>query len=235
MKIISWNCNGAFRKKFQFISQEEADIYIIQECEDPKQIIKIDPSFESFSNNHLWTGKNKNKGLGVFIRNRISFKKIDFSNKYNEFEVKWFIPFEINNQQIIAVWSHQGDSDEYRYIGQFWCFLQINKELLKNSIILGDFNSNAIWDYKRSECTHTNCVKQLNEIGIKSIYHTLEKIEHGKELIPTFYLQKNLEKKYHIDYIFSPIEFIKDTKMFNIGNFKKWKEISDHVPIMWEY
>ncbi len=235
MKIVSWNCNGAFRKKFQFISQEQADIYIIQECEDPYQIVKIDPVFKLFSQNCLWVGDNKNKGLGVFVKSGLSINKIEFSYNYKELNLKWFLPFEINNQQIIAVWSHHGDSDEYRYIGQFWCFLQINKELLSKSIILGDFNSNAIWDYKRSECTHTNCVKQLNDIGIKSIYHTLDNIEHGKELIPTFYLQKKLDKKYHIDYIFSPIELINRTKIFNIGNFDKWKEISDHVPIIWEY
>ena len=35
MKIISWNCNGALRNKFQHIAELEADIYIIQECEDP--------------------------------------------------------------------------------------------------------------------------------------------------------------------------------------------------------
>ena len=81
----------------------------------------------------------------------------------------------------------------------------------------------------------SNIVLDINDIGIKSIYHTLDNIEHGKELIPTFYLQKKLDKKYHIDYIFSPIELINRTKIFNIGNFDKWKEISDHVPIIWEY
>ena len=35
MKIISWNCNGKFREKFKDIIEEDADIYVIQECEDP--------------------------------------------------------------------------------------------------------------------------------------------------------------------------------------------------------
>ena len=35
MKIISWNCNGAFRKKFSKILDFDADIHVIQECEDP--------------------------------------------------------------------------------------------------------------------------------------------------------------------------------------------------------
>jgi exonuclease III len=235
VKIVSWNCNGAFRKKYQFISQDDIDIYIIQECEDPKQIITKDPAYEYFTQHHLWIGNNKNKGLGVFIKNGINYNKIEFGNKFNGLSLKWFIPFEVNNQQIIAVWSHHGDSDEYRYIGQLWCYLQVNKQLFNKPIILGDFNSNAIWDYKRSECTHTNCVKQLKDIGIQSVYHTLENVDHGKELLPTFYLQKKLNKKYHIDYIFSPKELLEKTKQFSIANFENWKEISDHVPVLWEY
>jgi exonuclease III len=236
LKIITWNCNGAFRKKFKLIAQENADIYIIQECENPIELKKIDKQFEEVSIGHLWTGDSKNKGLGVFVKKGICIEKINLVHFYNESKLKWFLPFSINNQQqIIAVWNHHGDSDEYRYIGQFWCFLKMNKEYFHDSIIIGDFNSNTIWDYKRSDCTHSNCVNQLKEIGLESIYHSKERIEQGKEMIHTFYLQKNHTKKYHIDYIFSPINLLNETKKFIIGDFKEWKEVSDHVPLIWEY
>ena len=38
MKIISWNCNGALRNKYDFLTNLEWDILIIQECENPEII-----------------------------------------------------------------------------------------------------------------------------------------------------------------------------------------------------
>jgi len=37
MKILSWNCNGALREKFEQLLDIDADINVIQECEDPIQ------------------------------------------------------------------------------------------------------------------------------------------------------------------------------------------------------
>jgi exonuclease III len=38
MKITTWNCNGAFRKKYHLLEDFGADILVIQECEDHAQI-----------------------------------------------------------------------------------------------------------------------------------------------------------------------------------------------------
>jgi exodeoxyribonuclease III len=34
MKIITWNCNMAYRKKADFILEENPDILIVSECEN---------------------------------------------------------------------------------------------------------------------------------------------------------------------------------------------------------
>jgi exonuclease III len=236
LRVVTWNCNGAFRKKFASIEKFNADIYIIQECEDPSRVVKKPEGYESFSKGHLWTGDNKNKGLGVFVRNGVSIEKTELDQTWNELNLKWFLPFQTENKQkMLAVWSHRGESDEYRYIGQFWCFLQKHKENMRNTVIAGDFNSNTIWDYKRSECTHSNCVKDLKAIGIESLHHVIEGVAQGEETKHTFFLYKNKEKKYHIDYFFVPTNLLKQTKEFRIESFNEWMMFSDHVPLIWEY
>lgn len=236
LRIVSWNCNGALRKKFSTIAELDADVYIIQECEDPARVIKKPQGYESFTKGGLWVGENKNKGLGVFVRDGLLIEKGELDQTWNGLNLKWFLPFTVQNKQkMLAVWSHRGESDEYRYIGQFWCLLKKNKEKLRNTVIAGDFNSNAIWDYKRSECTHTNCVKELQEIKIESLHHALEGVSHGEELNHTFFMYKNEAKKYHIDYFFTPIDLLKKTKEFRIESFKTWAALSDHVPLIWEY
>ncbi len=56
MKIITWNCNGAFRNKYQALDHFNADILVIQECEDPAQ---SNSDYEDWSREYLWIGKNK--------------------------------------------------------------------------------------------------------------------------------------------------------------------------------
>ncbi|MGN0785449.1 MAG: hypothetical protein ACI4MR_07230, partial [Candidatus Aphodomorpha sp.] len=65
MKIVSWNCHGAFREKYPSLQFLNADIYVIQECENPK---KHERAFRKLGFNppYFWCGENDNKGIGVF-------------------------------------------------------------------------------------------------------------------------------------------------------------------------
>ena len=232
MKIVTWNCNGALRKKFESIEKLDADIYIIQECEDPARA--KNKNYTEWADNYLWIGDTKNKGLAIFAKSNISLKKLDWSNSFRDPSVKYFLPCIVNDDfQLLGVWTHKNNSPNFGYMGQFWKYLQTNLELFDKIIIAGDFNSNAICDQWDRWWNHSDVVKILEEKNIKSVYHLNTGEEQGKESVPTFYLQKNEEKPYHIDYFFVSSGF-QIPKDFEIEKRVNWMEFSDHVPLIFE-
>ncbi|WP_416866626.1 MAG: endonuclease/exonuclease/phosphatase family protein [Imperialibacter sp.] len=232
MKIVSWNCNGAFRRKFEYISKLNADIYIIQECEDPTQSNHF--GYMEWSSNYLWIGDSKNKGLGIFAKPEIEITPLDWPNTFRDHSVKYFLPCVVNKEfQLLGVWAHGNKSPNFGYIGQFWKYLQTNFELFDKIIIAGDFNSNAIWDEWDRWWNHTDVLNTLQKKGILSLYHLMRGEEQGKEFTPTFFLQKNPGKPYHIDYFFASEDF-HAPKQFQIEPHEKWIRISDHVPLVLE-
>ncbi len=231
MKIIAWNCNGALRKKYESLLDYNAYIHIIQECENPA--LSKDKKYMDWASNYLWIGDTKNKGVGVFVKHGIKLSKLDWSNAYKDHTVKHFLPCRINDTfNLLAVWTHQNSSPNFGYIGQFWKYLQINKENFKNIIIAGDFNSNVIWDEWDRWWNHSDVIRELGEINIESLYHKVKKEKQGKESQATFYHQRNLKKPYHIDYCFASKEHSNKIESYDIEPFEKRKHVSDHSPII---
>lgn len=231
MKIITWNCNGAFRNKFHFLEKFNADIIVIQECEDPNH--SNDLAYKEFAKNSLWLGTNKNKGLGVFAKQDILIEKLDWSNVFENHEVNYFLPILINrNTKLLALWAHQNNSPTFEYIGQVWKYLKINHSYLDDTIVIGDFNSNAIWDKWDRWWNHSDVLKMLIDRNIHSVYHHYNKEVQGKETSKTFYLQRNINKGYHIDYCFLPKELLDKLSSVDIGDEDYWLSISDHLPMI---
>lgn len=237
MKILTWNCNGAYRKKYHFIKDINPDIQVIQECENPKYSTK---EYKNWATNYLWIGNNKNKGLAIFAKDGIQLEQLnwsDINHKYKNEQLESFLPCLINNRTIlIAVWTKKANSEVFGYIGQLWKYLQLHKEKLKDreTIIIGDLNSNSVWDKWDRWWNHCDVVKELEELNILSLYHKLKNEKQGEETIPTFYLQRKLEKSYHIDYCFVSENLINKNTRLDILDYKRWLEVSDHVPIVSE-
>lgn len=246
MRIITWNCNGAFRKKCTELDALDADILVIQECEDPSQSTK---EYEKWAGDYLWVGESKSRGIGVFAKNGNSITQIKWNGifeisclKSSSASLTWetkslrlFLPFSINNSvQALGVWTKGSESEAFGYMGQFWKYLQIHRNDLskENQIILGDFNSNKVWDKADRWWSHTDVVNELEDIGIKSLYHHKFKENQGSESNPTFFLHRKETKPYHIDYAFVSEKYLDSNIM--IGERSKWLELSDHLPIIVE-
>lgn len=233
LKIVTWNCNGAFRRKFEKISDFNADLYLIQECENPAE--SQHKQYQEWAENYQWIGNTKNRGLAIFAKPEIKLNQLNWSNKYNDHVVKHFLPCKINQDfDLLAVWTHRNNSPNFGYIGQLWKYLQVNKEKLNRTIIAGDFNSNAIWDQWDRWWNHSDVVNELKKFGIESLYHKFQNEQQGKETNPTLYFQRKLERPYHIDYVFGAQEFSKNLKKIEIGHRDKWIRFSDHMPVLCE-
>lgn len=230
MKIITWNCGGAFRKKFEAVEDSyQPDLLIVQECEDPHQSTQ---SYREWAGNYLWAGDNKNKGIGIFDRTGVGIKALNWPLE----KLESFLPCQLGNGvTLLAVWTKYANSPNFRYIGQLWKYLQLNGERLSRALpalVVGDFNSNTCWDEWDRWWNHSDVVRELSEIGIESYYHRHFDEAQGQESRPTLYHRRKRDKPYHVDYIFgSPELLVSDEAALLVGRVDEWLQYSDHMPL----
>jgi exonuclease III len=232
MKIVSWNCQMAFRKKAHLIQTMKPDILVIPECEHPDKLVGLGLHPTS----SLWYGNNKNKGLGIFSFGNYEMNMLDIHDKEIEIVCPVMVTSGFAQFALLAVWAQQSKDWDYRYIGQVWKAIHYYKKLLteNHSIIIGDFNSNVIWDKDHRLANHSMTVNKLKDLKLSSAYHDYFSCEHGSEQHSTFYLYKHEYRRYHIDYCFLSEYFGKRLLSVEVGEYSTWKQYSDHSPLIVE-
>ncbi len=223
----------AFRKKADFILTHKPDILIIQECEHPdKLLFPIDTPKPSDT---LWFGKNQHKGLAIFSYSNFRFKVLDVHNE----EFKMIIPIAVTGGQfdfnLFAIWAFNPNDLDGKYITQIWKAINYYENLISNqlTLLIGDFNSNTIWDYEKNKLSnHSSVVKFLEDKGIFSTYHLHNKQTQGTEEHPTLYMYRHKDKPYHIDYCFVSADMVAKLQTVEIGDYDFWTKYSDHVPVI---
>src|SRR5258705_12166459 len=113
MKIITWNCNMAFRKKAGIILKHKPDILIVPECEHPD---KLKFNFETPEpTGMLWFGNNQHKGLGIFSYTNFKLRVLKNHNK----NLQLIVPFSATNGNLdftlLAIWSNNPKDPDGRY------------------------------------------------------------------------------------------------------------------------
>jgi exodeoxyribonuclease III len=148
MRLISWNCQGAFRKKADLILALHPDVLVIQECEHPDKYI-YNPTNKK-SDSQYWYGDSRHKGIYISSFNDCKIELLsDFNPKF-----RYILPFHVTGHgktiTLLAIWAmNNKENYDARYIGQVWLAINYYADLLgAATILVGDFNSNKIWDYK---------------------------------------------------------------------------------------
>ena len=211
----------AYRNKLQAIDALKPDIAVIQEI-SRKDIEAIDAPFTH------WVGNSPHKGLGV-----IGFADHHYSvaDTYND-DFPWFIPLIVDDLHVLVIWACV-KSNARRYVRLIHEAADHYAEFLSapRTVVIGDFNSNTIFDRKHQKLSHTYLVQRLGEIGISSTYHHQMSEVHGAESMPTFFMYRAIDKPYHFDYAFVSSELLPNSHL-EIGTPEIFAKMSDHLPLI---
>ena len=230
LKIVSWNCNGKFREKFKEIIEEDADIYIIQECEDPEQ--STDEEYREFAGeNYFWTGNLHYKGLGIFAKDDVTLEQIKTNGEF-----EYFISLRVNDSfNLLGIWAMGRNKEKglSPYVEMINDFFDANEELFdENLVMCGDFNSSVVFnDHHPKSKNHTVLNEKLESRNLFSVYHYQTGDEQGFEKAMTFYLTRHLNKPFHLDFVYAGENVVKE---FDILDHYKWITLSDHLPIVFK-
>jgi exonuclease III len=234
MRIVSWNCQGAFREKASEIAAYRPDVAVIQECEHEEILYKQKNfprpvTIKSF-------GELKYKGISI-----MSYTGLDLElNKSYDPSIQYCIPLRVKGPSsfnMIAVWTQNHENKNESYVGQAYKAIMHYRNFIRSAdtILIGDFNSNQIWDKERSIGNHMDVVNELKNMGIVSLYHVLKDEKHGAESEFSFFMNRKREKPYHIDYCFAPESWLCRVKTFKIDDYSNWCDKSDHSPLFIEF
>jgi len=223
MRIVSWNCNMGFEKKRDALLSLKPDIVVLQEC-SAQAIEQTDAPFKH------WIGSNKHKGMAILGFTNHAYQ---LDSSYTE-EWPWFLPVRVDDVplHILGLWACLKDQ-RLRYvrvthqaINHYARFLA-----LPQTIFIGDFNSNTIWDARYRDRSHSKLVEKLGSLGLVSVYHTLRGERQGEEVTPTQFMYRNITKPYHLDFAFVS-QTLCSTCELMIGRPSEWLTKSDHMPLM---
>jgi exodeoxyribonuclease III len=238
MRVVAWNCNMAFDRKFDALLDLEPDIAIVCECAEPERF-RARAKLDSREHDLVWIGQNPNKGLAVFTFNGYTAR---LSKPYYR-TLRYIAPVHISGPvecNVLAVWAQNASGGVTRKnrAGPLHTALTRYKRFLADrpAIVAGDLNSNAIWDKPGWRINHMARVETLGGLGLVSAYHTVRGEPHGRETVPTLYWRDRTKDgpTYHIDYVFLPDRWIDRVKGLSLGTFEDWcgSGLSDHVPII---
>jgi len=180
MRLITWNCKGAFHRKHDFVAALRPDILIVPECEkvsDVTQPFNCAPvrSFE-------WFGNNPRKGLAVISYGDYALEvNPSYDSRY-----QWVVPLSVSGPVgfvLFAVWTLPFGGYGGRYVRPLLEAFDFYKPMLDNSEVIwaGDFNSNFVWDTPSRRYKFRDFVSLLSQRGLHSLYHHQRKCEHGEE------------------------------------------------------
>jgi len=237
MRIIAWNCNMCFRNKIDALLELSPQLVVVPECENIEKL-KESADFHLIKD-AIWHGDNKHKGIGVFsFSSNIKLRTAEWYNDNYKYIVPIHVELEDESWLIFAIWACNPKLSKYSYVEQIYQAILYYSNYISepNTLLIGDFNSNTIWDKEHQKYgSHSMLVNLLESFKITSSYHTFYDEQHGSETTPTLYMYRHIDKPYHIDYSFLSANFYNRLQNVQIGQPEVYLSNSDHMPLILDF
>ena len=222
MRIVTWNCNrGDIEAKLEKLQDLCPDVVFIQESRKPST--QLAPS-------QLWRGENEKQGVAAFGFNGYNLRECEILDGTHPVTIPFFIEGNVN-LFVLGIWAKQAPT----YVKCIWKMVDLyHNQLVKHeSLVMGDFNSSAIWDQKYSSCSHSMLVERLEQdFKLVSSYHSFNCVAQGSEKSPTIYWMYKEDRPFHIDYCFIPEHWATKLQDVSVGKYNPYKKLSDHRPLV---
>ncbi|MGI8908479.1 MAG: endonuclease/exonuclease/phosphatase family protein [Candidatus Sumerlaeaceae bacterium] len=228
MRIVSWNCNGGFAKKAGFVEDFFPDVAVVQECGPAPLQCKTGKL-------HHTCSPGERRGISVAVGAGFDVEPAAMCIQSN-----YFVPYRVTGKDtfnLVAVWAKphpQGTGYYSPYTVSAALALKDLRAFLleRDTIVIGDFNSNAIWNHQ-AKPTHSEIHKMLEQVGLVSAYHEFFGEKPGNETRSTFRHHQN-KNFYHIDYCYMPKAWLNRLRNVAIPAWPSGKAPSDHLPLIVE-
>ena len=222
MRLVTWNCcRGSAAGKLSLLTPLQASISVVQECSRPTE---DSPSC-------FWFGDNPRQGMAILSSPEYRVQPIR-----PRAVPRYTLPFQVTGPRsflLLAVWSQR--DPEHPYVRAVIRAVEVYRDLIATqpTVLVGDFNSNAIWNRKRPGARdHGALVTMLSQLGLVSAYHHFHGEVQGLETRPTLYLRWNQGLPYHVDYCFIPEAWAAHVRSVAVGGYSEWAKASDHRPVV---
>jgi hypothetical protein len=227
MRIITWNCSMAFRKKAALLSVLQPDLAVIQECEMPERWGEIGAT------SVLWHGANRHKGLAVLAFGAWRLEPV----AQRDATIDYVLPAHVTGPlsfNLLGVWTKPSSIPGQDYVGQIYKAALVYQDWLAGgpSLVVGDLNSSSVFRKQPGRAHHTDVVDALAEAGMTSAYHHYHGCAHGVEAHPTWFMHKRTRSVFHLDYCFIPELWAPRLLGVTVGAIADWSPYSDHVPLI---
>jgi hypothetical protein len=221
IRLATWNCcRSSAAKTADAVAALDASLTVLQEARRPTPL----------KPGQLWMGTNPRNGVGVIPGHgfEVALGPVSPAAPWSILPIKVSGPVAL---QVLMVWTRE----EHRYIQGLDAALSAYAPFLLAgpTVVLGDFNANAIWDNPRRPTDFSRVAARLRaQFGLVSAYHARSSEAFGSESQATHYFWRKRSRPFHLDYCFVPAHWVRDLVNVSILDGPPWDALSDHRPLV---